>query len=293
MNMTENKKDIHIVFQVLNFLCLPVLDGLKLLPIDKLLLLVLAKHQGVRGIFPSTSTLAKELNISPTYLKRIVNRLDKAGIIGVERKFGTRHHYHLLFLSTDRTTTVDRSTTVDQSTTVYATGQPQVLNRSTTVDTINKEDQLRRSKQRERAQKDRAPLSADFFPTEKTKAIIEEMGYSEEEAEIIFEDFMDHFLDSDTVSNAWNKKVIKWFNNEKREPGFLGSPKSNGNGHAKNGSTGSLKIDTVADTYVRTEESERTAKEALAKILGNLKGVKPNGLLGTYTGNDRVDKEGT
>jgi len=282
--MTENKKDIHIVFQVINFIHESISKQYKLLPIDKLLLITLASHKGAKGIFPMQETLADELGITRRHLRGRIKYLESVGLIWIE-KIGRKHHYHLQKLST-----------IGELQCLYEEpiGEPQCLSqgnhsashRGTVVATNNKVSN--KIKKVERARKKPAPLSADFSPTEKTRAIIDGMGYSADEKEIIFGDFMDHYLDSDIISNAWNKKIIKWFNNEKREPGFLGGHKSNGNGSVK-----SHPIDPVSETYVRTEENVRTAKEALANILGNLKGGKPNGFLGAYTGNDRVDKKGT
>lgn len=89
---------MHIVFQVMNFISNPENEKYQLIPIDRLLLLMLAKHSGPDGIFPSVNTLAKELYITPTYLKDRINLLDEKKIIKIDRKMGCKHYYHLIFL---------------------------------------------------------------------------------------------------------------------------------------------------------------------------------------------------
>lgn len=280
--MAENNKEIHIVFQVLNFVLSPDADDLKLLPIDRLFLLALAKHQGIRGIYPTTNTLASELNISPTYVKRIINRLDAFGIIKVDRKYGTTHHYHLLFLSTDRSTVVDVSTVVDRSTTVSISGQPQFQKRSTTVDTININNQFRTSKQRER--KKAAPISPNFLPDEKTKALITDLSIRDDLILEVGEAFIDYFLDSGESRKDWQFECRKWFKREVEMRGMeICAPQ---------------KIERVSviqkeKEIVMTDKDRLAAKEAMAKIMSKLPKLNGSGGLNGILGNvGRHEKDG-
>jgi hypothetical protein len=54
-------KDIHIVFDVLNFLHSDAVKEYDILPIDKLILINLASHNGPKGICPSIDRIAQEL----------------------------------------------------------------------------------------------------------------------------------------------------------------------------------------------------------------------------------------
>lgn len=168
------EKSIHIVFQVLNFIFSEASSNYRLLPVDRLLLVALAKHHGSKGIYPSTRTLARELHLSKTHIKERINYLDSINLIKINRKNGCSHFYYLEFLSTDRSTTVDRLPEIDRSTTPAGTGQPQRPHRSTTVDRINTNNQNRLNKT-ERARINRAlPLPDDFMINEKNKALCDE-----------------------------------------------------------------------------------------------------------------------
>jgi hypothetical protein len=263
--MADNNKEIHIVFQVTNFILSPRADELKLLPIERLLLLALAKHHGKRGIYPSTHTLSKELSKSPTYIKRIINRLDKLGIIFVDRKFGTCHHYFLLFLSTDRSTAVDQSTTVDRSTAVSGTGQLQVHDRSTAVDTINTDNQFRRSKQRERAQKKRAPLPDSFLPDKRLHNFLNETANkSGRSADQLITKFKNLQKSKDGMSADWNAEFENFLLNE-RPMGYTGS-----NGHANGEVKSTVKFfhdptHPSYETFKQMKEEEKPKDEVVEK----------------------------
>jgi biotin operon repressor len=89
-----SEKTVHIVFQVLNFLHDVSLHPYKLLPIDKLLLITLASHKGLKGIFPMQETLAEELGMTRRHLRNRLKCLEKHGLILIE-KSGRKHIYHL------------------------------------------------------------------------------------------------------------------------------------------------------------------------------------------------------
>ena len=92
-------KSVHVVFQVLNFLTSPSSFSYDLLPIDKWILTILAKHHGDLGIFPKQETIAKEANLSKRYTRDRLDHLKDIGLISVKR-INRRHHYFLEFLST-------------------------------------------------------------------------------------------------------------------------------------------------------------------------------------------------
>ncbi len=86
----------NILFQVLDFVYSDQSALFNLLPIDKLLLICLAKHKGPLGIFPSQKTLAKELKISDRFVRERLRYLETNGLIYVE-KIKSKSHY-VLFL---------------------------------------------------------------------------------------------------------------------------------------------------------------------------------------------------
>jgi len=130
------QKDVHVVFQVMNFVYSEEIDKYHILDIDKHILILLAKFYGPKGIFPSTATLAKLLRKTPTYIKMRINILDEKNIISVIRKTGKAHQYILNFLL-DQSTAVDRCITPDRSTAVALPVNCSRPHRSTPVDTIN------------------------------------------------------------------------------------------------------------------------------------------------------------
>lgn len=209
--MLEEKRKPHIVFQVLNFISSDSSLNNQLLPVDRLLLIMLAKHHGTKGIYPSTTTLSDELRVSPTYVKLRIAHLEKLKIIEVVRKSGKSNHYNLTVLSTDQSTTVDQSIGVDQSTTVDDTGQLQCWDRSTTVDTISINNQ-QSGNSTERGRKKRAlPLADDFQPDKIAINTAKQAGLTEEEANLEFEIFMNHHQGKGTEMVDWQKVLANWF----------------------------------------------------------------------------------
>jgi hypothetical protein len=204
------EKAIHIVFQVMNYIFGETLTDHLLLPVDRLLLLALAKHHGVKGIYPSTKTLAKELRISKTYVKLRINYLESIKLIRIDRKYGCSHSYFLEFLSTDRATTVDQSSTVDRSTVVTPTGQLQLQDRSTTVDPININNQQRLNNT-ERRKKAALTLSDDFVPSKQSVKKAEEVGLTEDEANYEFDKFMNHYQEKQVEKTDWQFMLQTWF----------------------------------------------------------------------------------
>jgi len=179
-------KPIHIMFEIANFIYSEESEKYNLLPIDKLLLMLLAKHHGPKGIYPSTDTLSKELSVSPTYIKRRIIYLEEQGLITIERKLGSYHRYTLTKLSTDQSTTVDHPPQevihrpVNCS---IATGQLQFQNRSTAVDTISlgsvqiinseRAEPEKRSAQKSAASR---PSLSNFEADEKNQKLCLELG---------------------------------------------------------------------------------------------------------------------
>lgn len=125
MSQNPIAKDIHIVFQVLNWLHSDHQTQYQLLPNAKLLLINLASHKGIEGIFPSIDTLSKELNLAKRYVITLLNQLSKQKLIKIVKKKGCHNVYFLTipFEKLTRTSDPQCTTTSDLSSKSY----PQVV----------------------------------------------------------------------------------------------------------------------------------------------------------------------
>jgi hypothetical protein len=204
-------KRLPIVYEVLNFLMSEKAHSYHLLFVDQMLLLRLAAHHGPKGIYPSIFTLAKALNISETYTKERIVHLESIGLIKRTLKDGhspyirgASPYYHLLFLPSEWSTVVDHLKLSTGQLQLTTSGQPQFHEWSTTVDTINIDNQNRRSVQRESAKK-RAPLSGNFLPS---KAMQELLKKTAERTSLSCEELMNKFR------NVMRKKKSEDFNFE-------------------------------------------------------------------------------
>src|SRR3974390_3413322 len=90
-----SQKSIHVVFQMLNFLHSDLAKSYNLIPIDRLILINLASHNGKKGICPSTTTIAKELNITSKHVKERLSYLESINLISIRRTNGKRSQYKL------------------------------------------------------------------------------------------------------------------------------------------------------------------------------------------------------
>lgn len=88
-------KDIHIVFQVLNFLKSDHYFATITNANEQRLLIFLASHKGEKGIFPSIPLLAKELKIEKRSVMRLIKRWVELGVIEVAENPGKNNHYLL------------------------------------------------------------------------------------------------------------------------------------------------------------------------------------------------------
>lgn len=90
-------KQIHVVFQVLNFIHGEASKKYNLMPIDKLILINFASHKGTKGIFPSQETIASELDISIRYVRERTKHLIAIDVLSVQKE-GRKYKYDLKFL---------------------------------------------------------------------------------------------------------------------------------------------------------------------------------------------------
>jgi DNA-binding MarR family transcriptional regulator len=89
------KKDIHIVFQVLNFLKSDHHLAQITTPAEHLLLINLASHKGDKGICPSVSTLVKELKLTKMTVIRSLQRWEELEVLQIQKNGGKKNYYFL------------------------------------------------------------------------------------------------------------------------------------------------------------------------------------------------------
>jgi hypothetical protein len=212
-------KYIHVVFQVLNSLANKNSDLNNLLPIDKLLLIILAKHKGKNGIFPKHETIAKEANITRRYAIQRLLYLEELGIISINRRNKT-NHYFLNFLSKEEP---------KLSTGTPIMGEPQFTshvnysspNRCTTVHPINniyKENIVRE-------RKERAPLTDFWSPNEKLIVLAEETAKkTNKTVDVLIKKFKNLQKSKNGTSADWNAEFENFLYNERPSNWFNAAP---------------------------------------------------------------------
>lgn len=89
---------MHILFQVNNFIFSDSSAKYNLLPNDKLLLILLAKYHGPKGICPSQETLAKDMKCSSRYIRERSKYLQSIGVISI-KKISSLAHYFFNFIT--------------------------------------------------------------------------------------------------------------------------------------------------------------------------------------------------
>lgn len=83
-------KKIHVVFQVMNFIKKSELSAY-----DRATLINLSEHLGLKGIFPSIKTIAKEMRVSRNTIKRSIKSLCDKNLIKIIPRIGYVNHYEL------------------------------------------------------------------------------------------------------------------------------------------------------------------------------------------------------
>jgi hypothetical protein len=99
------EKQIHIVFQVLNFISGEESESYNISSAEQLLLIMMAKHRGKRGIYPSQATLSKELKCSDRYIRKLLTKLISKKLIHSSLNPGSSNDYHLTLPGMDLSTT--------------------------------------------------------------------------------------------------------------------------------------------------------------------------------------------
>lgn len=211
----QDKKTVHIVFQVLNFLSRPHLSAdYNLSSDEKLLLIFLAKYKGGGGIYPSVSTLGRHLQRNVTSIRRSLRRLLQKKLIKIQYVPGKSSNYTLFIPCDDLSTTtgVDALGICDApraSTPVHP-----VRTRPTTPRTdarLSERDNNHLNKTERTRTKRASALSDDFEPNKQSCQTAKEAGLTQDEANYEFEKFMNHYLENEEKKKDWQLVLKNWF----------------------------------------------------------------------------------
>lgn len=218
-------KTIHIVFQVLNFLSQACLSGQYDLSSDeKLLLLFLAKHKGVRGIYPSVITLSKELQRNETNIRRSLKRLKDKNLILIEYIPGKSSQYTLLLPEILSTTPGVHALPASMLPPAPTPGHPG----RTRVDTpgVHAPQSERVNNplnKTERARTKRAPLSLSWSPNDKNmqsaREVASKVGKTTDQLIIKFKNLQ---ISKEATSTDWDRNFENYLIDE-RVPVMLGT----------------------------------------------------------------------
>lgn len=133
------KKEIHIVFQVLNFIAGQESAPYTLSASEQMLLIMLTKHKGTKGIYPSITTLAKELKRSRRSVQYDLESLQAKKLIKIDQIPGKSNQYSISEVI--HTHATDCTPPMQPSAYTHATGCTQSDNKKKT-DKENREGAL-------------------------------------------------------------------------------------------------------------------------------------------------------
>jgi hypothetical protein len=200
-------KEIHIVFQVLNYLHSN--NSLDLIDAEKLVLITLASHKGVKGIYPSVKTLARELKKGESTVRRLIAQLKDKKLIEVETMLGKANHYFLTELI-HTPLTHERGIPADPS--HLREGGPLTHERGTPLTGEHIRTNRNNKGIKERGRTVRAtPLTVDFELSESTIERLDEFDLGEELTNVIIEKFMTHYIGTGEEKSDWQSVLINWF----------------------------------------------------------------------------------
>jgi hypothetical protein len=209
-----SEKTIHVVFQVLNFLHGSDSIEYKLLPIDKLILINLASHKGIKGIFPSQQTISKELKYDVRELRRRLKHLEDVGLIYVD-KVNRKNYYYLRFLY--ELSTIEGVQPPYKLSTGYSIEGVQPLSyrvysppmRGCTAPPNNKVI-TKKEKRGVRNTSRPSPFPKSFYPDKQSIQLAQELKI----AETILDSFKDYVADKGLKSADWNARFRKYLRDE-------------------------------------------------------------------------------
>lgn len=216
-NIIKQKTLRSVLGLTVDFVSSPKFLNLKLKVTSSLVLIMLAKHHGKKGIYPSITTLARECGRSKRYIKSIILKLEHLKLITVERRNGCSSVYYLNFinveLSTERVVLSTDRASVDhpsKNTTEHLQITPPSICGSPTEHLwITQSEQISSLKeQRERASAHTLPV--DFLPKRAVKRKAEELGLTGDELYNAIEKFKAHYKSTGVKKFDWDAALDKW-----------------------------------------------------------------------------------
>ena len=208
------EKTIHIVFQVINFLFSEASNHLKLSDSEKLLLINLASHKGVKGIYPSVRTIARELKKGESSVRRFISGLKTKGLILIDPVKGKSNHYTIVNLST---TPLNSERGIDTDPSQFREDPPLTSERGTP---LNIEKVITKSNNKGRKEREREPrahtLPVDFVVSKKSTQAILDMGFTPENREEILDKFIEYYTAKGNKMVDWQPIVVRWFQSERK-----------------------------------------------------------------------------
>ncbi len=145
-NTQKTPKEIHIVFQVLNFLHSDHHYAIITCPNEHRVLINLASHNGVKGICPSIPTVAYELKIHADTVRRAIQKWQSLEVVEVERNPGKASSYLLSIPSPTPSTDATTSTNATPCTSATTPLAPVHTTPCTRATLYNKEEQRNNKK---------------------------------------------------------------------------------------------------------------------------------------------------
>lgn len=263
-----SEKTVHVVFQILNFLHSEKSIAYSLNDAERLLLITLASHKGAKGIYPSLKTLSRELKKKESTVRRWTASLAQKKLIRIDRTIGISNHYVLSeVLMTPLTS--EQGTHTDPA---QIRADPPLTSEQGTP--LTSEQLITKRNNKGITERARAPIAFDFRPDQKTKDLIKELGFDQEQVAEIGEAFVAYFLDSGEARKDWQFEARKWF---KREREFRDSKpiKESKEEMRPQRDTRQPELEIKSTEPMRASELIR----GIMSANGLLKGGKPNGLL--------------
>jgi hypothetical protein len=268
----KNGKEIHIVFQVLNFIHSQYSPNLT--NQEKLLLINLASHKGIKGMCPGVLTLSKELKKNERSVYRIIKSLEQKNLLTVQRLDGKANTYLFNFLSTpDNIVTPDRTITPDKLVSEPLTNLSltpdklvaiitnEITNEITNIPPAAKKTILTRAK-KEQEQKNtvkeknkcKSFLTSDFWPDRTGIELCQSLNL---DMKFQLDQFMDYW-------QAQGKSMANWqamFRVSVRQNSQRGQPSSGVSQKRQEGGFASVTTQSTSYDPVRALEFDRKNRE--------------------------------
>lgn len=223
-----SEKIVHIMFRVVSFLISDESKKYNLLLIDRWILTLLAKHQGIKGIFPNQETIGKEAFISLRYAKTRIKYLESIGLISIKR-INHKNHYFFNFLEDPQIPYLNSEGDL-QITLAKTEGDPQITSKVIyrslqTASTDHTKNKLNNKlSNTERARPKRAPLPLNWKPSqelqEKTRQVALKVNKSAQE---LITKFINLQRSKDKLSANWDAELENFLLNERPMQGMQGS----------------------------------------------------------------------